>query len=291
MDILPEHFKQLERQFVDDLWNDFRIKTDYKDILKRKDSNEYNGGFRKDTIEKFIDNGGIYTYRVYISDEIQKGRTHVIVETENERECVTIYIENRHAVLHNMSYEEGCAKEGLRRPGGGNKLLRFALNLILKYKDEYKIKRILLTDKSFIICEGKSETIKLAQLRLITHGEPWYCSYGFKLYDGAKQKPSKDLEKSIKESNDILKTMKTISINIGDIIGKAITKEKITNYDVKELTRLTDEYSLMRDFVNRLVREYNKYCYILIHLLKELYRPAAKTGLTDFYKKSFYLDI
>ena len=253
--------------------------------------NNISGGFKKNTIEQFIDNGGLYTYKLYISNEIQPGRTHIIVETENERECVTIYIENRHAVLHNMSYEEGCAKEGLKRPGGGNKLLRFALNIILKYRDIYKIKRILLTDKSFIQCEGKSESIRLAQLRLITHGEPWYCSYGFKPYDSTKQKPSKKDEQYILESNEILKTLKTKSINIGDIIGRAIIKEKINNYDVKELTRLTEEYPLMRNFVKRLLTEYDKYCYILIHLLKELYRPGAKTGLTNFYGKSFYLDI
>ncbi len=289
MNFLPEHFRLLEKQFFDDLWIEFGIKANYGDIMNN--NNKLNGGFRKDTIERFIDNGGVYTYKVFISNEIQPGRTHIIVETEDERECVTIYIEDRIATLHNMSYEEGCAKEGLRRPGGGNKLLRFALNLILKYSNEYKIKSILLTDKSFIQCKGKSETIKLAQLRLITHGEPWYCSYGFRPYDGVKQKPSKMIERYIHESNEILKTLKTTSVNIGDIIGKAIKKEKITNYNVTELTRLTSDYPLMRDFIIRLVREYDKYCYILIHLLKELYRPGAKTGLTDFFGKSFYLDI
>ena len=48
---------------------------------------------------------------------------------------------------------------------------------------------------------------------------------------------------------------------------------------------------LEKEFILKLVQEYDKYCYILIHLLKVLYAPDSKIGLTDFYGKSFYLDL
>lgn len=288
MNKAPEHFKQLEKEFINNLWTEFRINVNYKKVFNR---GEFVGGFKKDTIEQFVDHGGIYTYKVFITDEIQDDIVHVIIETDNGNECATIFINNGIAILHNMSYFKNCAKEGLRRPCGGNKLLRFTLNLIIKYKNKYNIKRVLLTDKSFIQCEGKSETVKLAQLRQITHGQPWYYTYGFKPYDSYKQKSSKSLDQAIIKNNDILKKLQTTDINIGEIIGKAIRKEKIKDYDAKELTRLVEKYPLMKEFIIRLVQEYDKYCYILIHLLKVLYAPESKTGLTDFYSKSFYLDL
>lgn len=288
MDILPTHFKQLEKEFINNLWTEFRIKIDYKKVFNH---GEFIGGFKKDTIEQFIDHGCVYTYKVFITDEIQDDIVHIVVEADDSNECATIFIDKGIAILHNMSYFENCAKEGLRRPGGGNKLLRFTLNLIIKYKNKYGIKRILLTDKSYIQCQGKSETIKLAQLRQITHDSPWYSAYGFKPYDSFKQKPSKSLDKAILKNNEILKSLKTTDINIGEIIGKAIRKEKIKDYNANELTRLVEKYPLMRGFILRLVQEYDKYCYILIHLLKVMYAPESKLGLTDFYGKSFYLNL
>ena len=288
MNTVPIHFKQLEKEFINNLWTEFRIKIDYKKVFNH---GEFIGGYKKDTIEQFIDHGGVYTYKVFITDEIQDDIVHIVVETDDSNECATIFIDKGIAILHNMSYFENCAKEGLRRPGGGNKLLRFTLNLIIKYKNKYGIKRILLTDKSYIQCQGKSETIKLAQLRQITHDSPWYSAYGFKPYDSFRQKPSKSLDKAILKNNEILKSLKTTDINIGEIIGKAIHKEKIKDYDANELTRLVEKYPLMRGFILRLIQEYDKYCYILIHLLKVIYAPESKSGLTDFYGKSFYLNL
>lgn len=289
--LLPDHFKSLEDEFVMDLLFGFGIETNINPLLKTQTGGSQNGGSQTE-YQKFIDIGGVYTYEIY-KENIDDDRLRISVITPIEQDCITIFIfKNKNiAVLHNMSYMNDCAKEGLGKPGSGNKLLRFALNLIVQYADKYKIKRIILKDNSFLHCRGCSETIKLANLRLITHGKPWYSSYGFKPYDASTHKPSKSLLKSVGTTNNLLDDIKTMDVNMIDLIRDIIKKEKLKNINMKEMKILIKKNPLIRNFIIRLAKEFDKYCCIIHYILKVIYNPETKLGLTNFYNKNFYLDI
>jgi hypothetical protein len=290
----PKHFRYLERQFLLDHYYGFGMKCDIKPLLDL----QY-GGDRKEVVQ-FIDIGGVYTYKIYIDDTTYEELVHIYIKTSKNEDCVTIVIDKMNPgtiSLHNMSYYNDCAMEGLRKPGGGSKLLRFALNLIIRYKREYGIKRIVLKDNSYLDCNTRenigiiTKKIKLAQLRILTHGNTWYGTYGFKPYDAFENRPSEILNNAIKINNTILETLETKKIDMINTINIIVAKEKLKNIDMNEIKRLIKAYPLMRKFIIRLTNEFKKYCGILYFILSTIYSPLSGTHLIDLYGQSFYLDI
>ena len=298
---LPSHFISLENNFKFDLLYGFGIKTKLNSINREQISettsndNILIGGKPKKEIHKFIDEGGVYTYTVFVDENYDPFTIHIVVVTPQENDCVTVLIDKKEkiAVLHNMSYFEGCAqmesREGLKRPGGGTKLLRFALNLLLELSQRYHFKRILLKDNSFIHCNKCSKTVKLASLRMITHGLTWYGKYGFKPYDPGTSKPSELLKNALNTNNKTLSVLKTKDVNIINIVKDTIKKEKLKNININEIERLIKQYPLFRNFIVRLTKEFDKYCCILVHIMDIVYYTKIK--LVDFDGKTFYLDI
>ena len=57
-----------------------------------------------------------------------------------------------------------------------------------------------------------------------------------------------------------------------------------------ELDRLIDNYKLLRDFIIRLLREFNKYCCIVNQILEEVYFNS-NLKLTNFNGQSYYINI
>ena len=282
MNHIPEHFKYIEHEFIMDLFYGFGIDENISPLLK-----EQSGG-NKEQIMKFIDVGGVYTYSVYTEDKNDTD-LRISILSASKQDCVTILIfGKRHlAILHSMSHYDDCALEGLGRPGGSNKLLRFALNLIMKHQDKYDIKRIVLKDNSFLYCKGFQHRIKLAQIRMFTHGYPWYVArYGFKPYDTELAKPSIELLESIKKNQLTIDAMKTKQF---DIIG-IITKEKL-NVDVHDVKALIDQYPSMKQFITRLTDEFDKYCQLIYYILDSIYMKVPRERLENFHGKVFYLDI
>jgi hypothetical protein len=165
--------------------------------------------------------------------------------------------------------------------------------MILKYKSKYKFNRILLKDNSYLYCNKWRETVKLADLRMITHGNTWYMKYGFMPYDSTMNRPSDNLLKSIKMNNKILDILETKHINILNILNEAIEKEpSLKNINKGELANLIKKYTSFRDFIIRLTREFDKYCCLLVYIFKVIYNEMpGKFTLTSYYGKTFYLDV
>ena len=142
--MIPSHFIILDKYFFYDVITDqnIKFKTNKNQFITQK------GGYTK-TI-KFDD----YTFK--LSVEENKEFYHISVITPSADECITVYIFKGTQLvnLHNMSYYQECAKEGLKRPGGGKVLLKFIINYLKQNKDKYKIKRILLKDNSYLYLHG-----------------------------------------------------------------------------------------------------------------------------------------
>ncbi len=237
------------------------------------------GGYQiEDKKYKFIDNGGLYTFNCHIKDNADS--TQISILSKSEQDCGIIYIDKNEkiAIL--------CAKEGLKKPGGGTILLRFILNMIVGNRKKYNVNRIVLTDNSYITCKNCSENIKLSRLKILLKGSPWYMKFGFQPYDAYKKKPSHELSKALEVNRDIIKKLKTKDIDV-------ITFSKNLNMDVKHIQKLADKYTLMRDFIIELLYDHDTNCCLVERILKELFNPVApkKSTLYDFHGKQFYIDI
>lgn len=272
---IPKHFQKLEYNHLINLVHTYNI------LIKPSTINlntQKGGGYDQVKYKG-------YTFNLSITKE--DGRTHILVLTPKHDECVTVFIEKPNAIVHNMSYDQECAKEGLKKPGGGGVLLSFMIHYLKENKKKYKIKRILLTDYSYLHCFQCDENVKLARLRTLTHGDTWYMKYGFKPYDNLKQKPDTIMLRGITLNQEIRDKLKTNQI---DIIGLAKGIKKI---DVKEIKRLINKYDLMKNFIIRLTQEFNKYCCLIEAITKQIFDPPLleKRLMVNYYGKSVYLNI
>jgi hypothetical protein len=252
---------------------------------------QQDGGYRKEEKEyKFIDVGGVYTFDCTATED--NNAVNITVTSTDDKDCALIYIskQDRLAGLTSMSYHDNCAKEGLKYPGGGSILLKFVLNLILLNKEKYHLKRILLTDNSYLSCNNCPENIKLARFRTLTRNYPWYTKYGFLPYDSDANKPSPDLLNKLKDNIKLAKSYKTDNIDIIPLLTKSNIK-----FDKQELQLLIKQNKYMRDFLNELSQDLPKNCCIIEYIIKEVFKPThftkVKVEFYDFYKKQFYLDI
>ncbi|AYV77258.1 MAG: hypothetical protein Barrevirus25_1, partial [Barrevirus sp.] len=222
-------------------------------------------------------------------DDPYDGRISII--TPNETDCVTVFVHKRLrlAIIHNMYYEAGCAKEGFNKSKGGDVLMKLMLRFLIMYKGEYKIDRIILADHSYLSCEDSPITIKLARLRMITHGQPWYMKYGFKPYNAQREEPDDEaLVFWLKYNNDMLETLPTLAVvNVYQIA------QTIKNLNINALNRLIIKYPLFKDFINVLASKLQKHCQLIEAILEDIYKatPLHTPMLYDFYKSDFYLDI
>ncbi len=278
-DFIPEHFKFLEKRFIYRLEHTHKIKIN-PSLFKKKQ----------------IGGKIIYKTKTYANkhfnfkiDDDDPDDIRIAIITPNQTECVTVLVhtELRLAILHNMTYDNKCAKEGLGKPGG-DILMKVMLTFLIKKRKKYNIDRIVLADHSFLYCgEEISNTIKLARLRTITHGRPWYMKYGFKPYNPYNNTPDTEALQWIDYNRYVLDTLQTNAVDIMKIANK------MENLDKLKIKKLINKYPLFRDFIKRLVSELNEYCPFIDAILEDIYKatPLHHQILYDWYMKDFYLDI
>lgn len=282
MNSLPSYFKYLELDFLTSLRYDYNICLKYKKL--------YRGGGKTQTIKyKDIDDVE-YVFTVDI-EQYDKESLHISVVNQEKDECITVFVhpETKLAILHNLSYYKGCGKEGFRQPSNGSVLLRFIIYYLKKHKTVLMINKISLSDRSYIGCKKCDTNIKLARLRIITRGDTWYLANGFQPYDNISKGMSTKLLEYIKQNNEIIKTLQT---SITDI-NKIVKMDKINKYNMDDLNRLNKKYVLLKDFINRLLKEYDKYCCLIGYIMDDIFdRPIGYPKLlNDLFNASYYMDI
>jgi len=289
--LVPSKFALLELDFLRDIhYSNTGIK--YPQRGGRQSNPK---GAIKETVQTFTDASTKKTYHFTLSTETDEGITRLSVYTEDGNDCVTVFLTkgDPDAILHNMSYYKGCAKEGLMKPGGGTILLRFIYNHLKDNKKRYGINRIVLKDNSFVNCGNCSSTIKLARLKMVTDGYTWYSKYGFRPYDSEKRVPDKETYNEYKLNVERHGSLRTDSVSILNVLATIKTRKEEAIFDVKEVMRLAKKYTLMSVFIRRLVDEFSKYCCLINYVLDEVYRRRAPNSplMYDMYAKTFYLDI
>ena len=176
---------------------------DFNDYLRRNQT----GGAKRKEVK--------YMNKTYILN-IEKCDDRIEIKVMPQpADCGIIFIHDGMANLQSLVFEnKKCAKEGLPRKDAGKTQLNFILYYLRKHKRKYNIKKIIITDKTSIIC--KTESIKLADMYMVTRGDTWYGKFGFvplnneylHSYNECKELMAKLKSKAVGEA-----TMKQIIIN------------------------------------------------------------------------------
>jgi hypothetical protein len=151
-----------------------------------------------------------------------------INENQNKSECVFLQVEKeeRFVYINNISKYEKCSRIGMPKSKGGVLLLEMTLNFIIKVlKPKYDLKYIMLKDNSEYYCEKSGSSLDFDSFYMLTHGETWYGSYGFRPFDMKIGDIDKDRLKKYKMNQKLVET-KLKDANIKDIL-KSVIKNKI----------------------------------------------------------------
>jgi len=261
-------------------------------IEDRYNNNTQKGGGKIRKIHYVFENYDFVMYERKIEDgyDISVRRNDDI---EDAQTCLHIMCNSKLglAYLQNISYYKDCVKVGLQYPGGGSVLLKMFLDFMRTNKDRYKIKRIQLKDNSMYPC--KNSKIKFAIMHTLMFGNTWYGKYGFRPYDPYENKPDEYGREKYNLNKLITKTTMVKNTKLFDLLKDALKKAK-PDYTDNKIKTFVDtfrqnygSYSVNR-FAQEFLAKYDMTCDVF-YLFYE--RFADNIGLTNFFDRSFYLDL
>jgi hypothetical protein len=186
--------------------------------------------------DKYILKGGGKKYRIEMNDiigkdiifrEIYRKDKKLLILNKNRNECIVIYINEKDKVaeLRSLTIENGKCIDledfGLKTTGKFH--LKVAIKMLKKYKDKFRINKIVLEDIATVKCNETE--FPLSSYMLLTKGYTFYGKEGFEYVN----KDYNDLLKNYKKYMSILKVK---DIDIKDMIKNS--KNKKLNSDVRD---------------------------------------------------------
>lgn len=249
---------------------------------------------------------------------------HITIKITNKKhiECIIIFIDSsdRNAIIMNISNEEGCIKEGMiYREGcelsidnskrknlslinsfGGKLLVQIAIKYLKTYKEKFNINRILLTDRSYVLCtnnmkDKSKQSIKrnmiLSDLYMLKHGDTWYGKFGFLPFDIVNNRPLRDDIIEYNRSKNIINNTKLKDyIKLYKLIidtDKSLNINYFRENDLK-LFMKDNQNTLIKDILKILFKKYYPFCIIFEHIKRTIMNDL---NIKSFYEKTLYLDI
>ncbi len=76
-------------------------------------------------------------------------------------------------------------------------IILVSIGFLKKYKNDFGINKITLTDNSMKYIDNCKDRITLSQYYFLTHGHTWYGSFGFRPFDNIANKPDEKKNRAI----------------------------------------------------------------------------------------------
>ena len=253
-------------------------KTKLIDFIKfnSNQKNKYNnlqiGGNNKLKIE--------YNNKIYIYDETMHNDYYVLF-SKNEDECVSVIIDknNNIAEIHGIGNYNSCIDD--INTNVRSILLQITIKMIRKYKDKYKINKIILTDNSIKQCQNlqSNKSIKLSMMLTLLTGHTWYGKYGFRPLE-------KDLLQKYENNINIMNNIKLKDINFIKYLEKtSLTKDMI---EESKIYIYNHSSMLLKDYLSKFIKQFDKTCLLFYNFYEDLYIDIK---LYNFHRNVFALDV
>jgi len=203
--------------------------------------------------DKYILKGGGKKYRIEMNDiigkdiifrEIYRKDKKLLILNKNRNECIVIYINEKDKVaeLRSLTIENGKCIDledfGLKTTGKFH--LKVAIKMLKKYKDKFKINKIVLEDIATVKCNETE--FPLSSYMLLTKGYTFYGKEGFEYVE-------QDYNDLLKKYKKYILKLKVKDINIKDMLKNS--KNKKLNSDVRDKAK-DNKNMLFVDFLGLL---------------------------------------
>ena len=216
-----------------------------------------------------------------------------LVTTADENTYCFLVVKSKddiYTTIQNLEYHPECASNKLPEKGG-TIIISLLLTYLVQNKKRLNISRVLLTDNSFIYCDGCKETLRLAPLYTLTQGDTWYGKFGFRPYNTDTNSPDEDLRRKYIKNKKLMDTLLLKDVNLIALMAKIGKKNKYNLDIMKRNLKIVKE--IESKYKNRKLKTILKYlskrdCCFMALILNKFMKVLR---LTNFYQHSFYLDI
>ena len=236
-----------------------------------------------------------HTFELVIFREEDRYTMSIVRTDTDEVDCVTVFIDEdlKYAILENMYYDESCAKDGLKKPGGGTILLNCITAYLMEHKDELGINRIVLRDNSHLSCPRCPHQLSLARLRTVTEGDTWYGKHGFRPFNIDENIPDRKRIREYDHNRRMFRRLKSQSLVLIKMAQRAVYKYKLQHINMtdlsEEINNAVEQNVRMKDLIKYLLRtDFDRYCCIVKYILDKIFESDV---LYDFHGTTFYLDL
>ena len=191
--------------------------------------------------DKYILEGGGKKYKVQLDKiikkeikflEVYKKDEKLLILNKNKNECIVIFINEKEKIaeLRSLTLEYGKCIDledfGLKTTGKFH--LKVAIKMLKKYKEKFKINKIVLEDVATVKCNDLD--FPLSSYLLLTKGYTFYGKEGFKYINHG----------IYKYNNDLLKNYQ-----------KYISKLKIKDINIKNIFKSKEFGKLNKDIIDK----------------------------------------
>ena len=227
----------------------------------------------------------------YIFKRFHDDENKLVLYSYNEKsqDCVTLVIEKdkKSIILSSFGKTYGCFQE---ESNIGSNLLKLTLKMIEKYKDYFKINKIILTDNSIFKC-STNESLDMAIMKTLLTGDTWYGGYGFRPYDRQTYTIDKYEYKKYNKNKDIMNTLLLKDVNIKKYLLKV--NKKFSNEFTKDIINhiiqieSKNHNKLLKDFLLEFTNKnsFDLSCKYFNIFYKKLFDDIGLVKVNNYYGK------
>jgi len=185
----------------------------------------------------------------------------IIINDDKQRKCFLAEIYDNEILLQSFGYSQICTTDKQMERQEGTKAMMKALIKYIK-KHHPLAKKIILSDESFIDCEG--EKFNLYPLYMLKYEKPYYMqNFSYEFMDKKQKKIYEKNLVSIKQNLTITKTIinkfTTHMNNFYDIKETKLSKfnKSILNQDLKNIVKIKQQNCLyLFELINYYLSKY-----------------------------------
>ena len=208
-----------------------------------------------------------------------------ILYSSNEDNCVVLTISkdiNIANITNLTATDIKCSKTLINNIG--SHLVNLTIAFIKKYNNLFNVKKILLTDHSFLFCKSIKNNIKLGDLQILKTGITFYGKLGFLPYDEDKTEQKK-LYKLYKKNIDLI----NITIGQSKLIYYLDKFQEKNKHNITQIIKYAQKHiddKLNTFFIKYSTKDrFDNMCIIFNYIIPKI---IEYNKLTSFYNKPFY---
>lgn len=261
-------------------------------ILKDDEINQIGGDYKLTledgdyiTLHDYKQNG-----KLFFAFNSKIVKDNIILEHTNGSFCILLIKEDNKIHISEFNVFGNYCLTANNNQLSGSDILVLILKFIEGIKEEYKINKITLIDKSELFCGNLS--IPLGDFKILISGETWYGSYGFEpaVFKNGTYESSSIEKKKYKNNKKIIDELKIKDSHIEEIIKKYIIKNdnKKKLQSLNNLLEYVSKYPNVKlsSFIKEYLRKdkFSERCIGLAIIIEELF---YKNNLISFNEKHF----